>query len=157
MRIAALVFTVVMFLASSVSAHDLTDVQKAPWTALEEQVGLWFKQDWEEHRKYLHPKAVDGGEFFPVPAQYSDKVEEYFKAFAKADEKVLAHLLVPSVVVVADDVAIIDANLHVLTKPDGKLKETIYRLHNTWKKHEGRWKLLATCNSIVATGANDDD
>ena len=32
---------------------------------------------------------------------------------------------------------------------DGEQVESTYRLHNTWKKEEGSWLLLATCNSIV--------
>jgi ketosteroid isomerase-like protein len=55
-------------------------------------------------------------------------------------------------VTVVDDVAIINCYARVLTRRDGALLESTYRLHNTWKKEDGRWLLLATCNATVEEG-----
>jgi SnoaL-like domain len=138
-----------------VSAHNLTKEQLEPWTALKEQIALYIKRDWKEHDKYIHPKLVDWGTFWPSPILFNAEANKYFQQFADGEDKIVAHLLIPVSIVVAGDTAIINAYVHSLTKPEGKSVETIYKLHNTWKKENGRWQLLATYNSLVSPKDED--
>jgi hypothetical protein len=57
--------------------------------------------------------------------------------------------LTPVSVTVVDDVAIINCYVRVLTRKNGELRGSTYKLHNTWKKEGKRWLLLATCNAII--------
>ena len=155
MRFALLLMSVA-FLASEVSAQELSKEQMEPWSALKDQVGLYIKRDWKEHDKYIHPKIIDWGDSMPTPVHFGDDAKRYWEQVEDGTEKVVAHHMIPVSVVVAGDVAIINAYLHVLTKPDGKSVEKIYRLHNTWKKEEGRWQLLATYNTTVSSGESDN-
>ena len=53
-------------------------------------------------------------------------------------------------VIVVEDVAVINAYLHILSRSeDDEQKEKILRLHNTWKKENGKWLLLSTFNTNV--------
>lgn len=115
------------------SAQNLTKEQLEPWAALKEQVALYFRRDWEDNDKYIHPKLVDWGTHCPSPIRFNTEANKYWKQFADGEDKVVAHLLIPVSVVVAGDTAIINAYVHSLTKPEGKSVETIYKLHNTWK------------------------
>jgi hypothetical protein len=159
MRIAFLVaaFLLSTLVARGASAQELTEEQMGPWSALEKQVALYLKRDWEKHKEFIHPKSVDWGVFAPAPIHLSEAADKYFQEFEEGSDKAIAHLLVPVSVVVAGDVAIINAYGHVLTKPDGKAVETIYRLHNTWKKEEGKWQLLATYNTKVESAEDNGD
>ena len=156
MRFALLVLSVA-FLTPGSFAQDLSKEQLEPWSALKRQVGLYSQRNWKEHEKYIHPKIVDWGDSMPFPIQDGDgEAKKYFEQVEDAADKVVAFHLVPVSVVVAGDVAIINAYAHVLTKPDGKSVEKIFRLHNTWKKEDGRWKLLATYNTSLAPANSDD-
>ncbi len=137
------------------SLNELNKEQMEPWTALKEQLALFFKRDWDKHDRYLHPKLVDWGTFWPSPLHFDKEANAYFEQVAEGDDKVVAYTMVPVSVVVAGDTAIINAYVHALTKPDGKSVETIYRLHNTWKKEDGQWQLLATYNSVVSPKDNE--
>ncbi len=92
----------------------------------------------------------------PSPIHFGDEAKKYFEQVEAGADKVVAFHLVPVSVVVAGDVAIINAHLHVLTRPDGKSVEKIFRLHNTWKREDKRWQLLATYNTTIASGDSDD-
>jgi ketosteroid isomerase-like protein len=138
-------------------SQDLTKNQLEPWSVLQRQVALYFERDWDAHDQYIHPKIVDWGDMTPAPIQLNDASKKYWRMFEAGSDKVVAHHLVPVSVVVVGDVAIINAYLHMLTKPDGKPVESVYRLHNTWKKEQGRWQLLATYNTTVKTGDDEDD
>ncbi|MGI6414818.1 MAG: nuclear transport factor 2 family protein [Thermoguttaceae bacterium] len=156
MRFALLVLSVA-FLTSETFAQELSKEQSEPWSTLNRQVGLYFQRDWKEHDKYIHRKIVDWGDSMPSPIHSGDgEAKKYFEQVEDGADKVVAFHLVPVSVVVAGDVAIINAHLHVLTKPDGKSVEKIFRLHNTWKKEDGRWQLLATYNTSIASGDCDD-
>ena len=87
----------------------------------------------------------------------SPQAYEYFTKLEESGGEIVAHHLVPVTVRVVGDVAIINAYHHVATKDEeGEAEETIGRLHNTWKKHDGKWKLLATYNTIVSPTDDDD-
>ena len=150
MRYVSSVLVVLVF-ALSANAQELSEKQKEPWSALENQVALWFKQDWKKHDEYLHPKLIEWGDFTPTPATWA-KTKDYAKVFIRGLRKAEAHCLIPVTVTVVDDVAIINCYLQVLQKRDGELTQSTYRLHNTWKKEDNRWLLLSTCNSIVEEG-----
>lgn len=157
MRLAFLIVCLTV-LTSDGFAQELTKEQVEPWSTLKTQVGLYFERDWQEHDKHIHPKIVDWGDSMPSPIHFGDDAaKRYWEQLADGADKVVAHYLVPVSVVVAGDVAIINAHLHVLTRPDGKPVEKIYRLHNTWKRENGRWLLLATYNTVVAMPESDDD
>ena len=153
MRYVSAVLAVLFFASSPLVAHaqELNKKQKEPWSALERQVALWFKQDWKNHDKYIHPKEIDWGDFTPTPVTAA-RMKDYTTVLLKGSDKVVSHCLIPVTVTVVDDVAIINCYLQVLTKKNGKLAQSTYRLHNTWKKEGDRWLLLATCNSIVEEG-----
>ncbi len=155
MRSLLLAMSFVLF-ATGVNGQELTSEQSEPWSALKKQVGLFFERDWDEHIKYIHPKYVDWGDTMAASMPLTDEAKKYWEQVQDGTDKVVAFHLVPVAVVVAGDVAIINADLHTLTKPDGKSVEVLYRLHNTWKKEDGRWLLLATRNKIVAPEAPED-
>ncbi len=155
MKLLLCMIVVLACVTSRASAQELTKEQLEPWSALKRQVDLHFKQDWKEHDKYIHPKIVVWESAFPAPLRYEEG-KQYFEQLAAGEDKVVAHILVPVSVVVAGDTAIINAYIHSITKPDGKSVETIYRLHNTWKKEDGRWQLLATYNTLVSPKSDDD-
>jgi hypothetical protein len=153
MRYVSVVLAIASFSLGALGAHgqELTKQQKEPWSALERQVDLWLKRDWTNHEQYIHPKAIEWDDTAPAPVSAA-RAMHYVKAlFADADE-VVAHYLTPVTVTVVDDVAIINCYARVLTRRDGELLESTYRLHNTWKKEDGRWLLLATCNATVEEG-----
>ncbi len=153
--IAAMLFSTLV--GSEGIAQELTKEQMEPWSALEKQVALYMKRDWDKHKEFIHPKLVDWGDATPSPIQFNNLAGEYFQKLEEGLDKAVAHLLVPVSVVVAGDVAIINAYGHVVTKPDGKAVETIYRLHNTWKKEDGKWQLLATYNTKVESGEDGEE
>jgi hypothetical protein len=140
------------------SGQELTEEQKGPWSALEEQVGLDIKQDWKGTEKFMHPKGCFWGDMLPAPV--SMKSEPYYEKLREGEDEAVAHHLIPVSVVVVDDVAIINFYLLLLTRTEddngnGKQVEKVYRGHNTWKKEKGRWLLLSTYNTMVET--KDDD
>ncbi len=157
MKLTLFVLAALIMFSSICIGQELTAEQMGPWKALETQVGLYIKRDWEEHKKYIHPKAIDWWFTHPAPIPSSEKADEYFQIQEEHADKAIAHLMVPVSVVVAGNVAIINAHVHVLTKPDDKVVETVYKLHNTWKREGDQWQLLATCNSIAVTSEEDDD
>ena len=134
-----------------VNAQELTKQQNELWSALERQVDLWLKEDWANHEEYIHPKAIGWDDNLPAPVS-ATRVMDYVKALRMGADEVVSHYLTPVTVTVVDDVAIINCYVRVLTKQDGALLESTYRLHNTWKKEDGRWLLLATCNATVEEG-----
>jgi len=156
MRILLLLLSVT-FCSSCAFGQELSEEQKEPWETLKRQVGLYFERDWEKHDKYIHPKLVDWSDQTPAPIHFNDEAQQYWEKVEDGQDKVVAFHLVPVSVVVVDDVAIINAYLHTLTKPDGQSVQSIFRLHNTWKKDDGRWRLLATYNMTVQLGESDDD
>ena len=154
MRLAVLILAAVVVASPPAFGQELTDEQMGPWSALEEQVGLDLKRDWEGAKKFHHPKGCYWGDISPSPV--SMKAFPYYTKFRDGEDEVVAHHLVPVSVVVVDDVAIINFYLHVLTRTQkGEQMEKIGRGHNTWKKEKGRWLLLSTYNTMVETG--DDD
>lgn len=154
----ALLVVCLTILTTNAGAQELTKEQMEPWSTLKTQVGLYFKRDWREHDKHIHPKIVDWGDSTPSPIHFGDDAaKQYWEQLEDGADKVVGHYLVPVTVVVAGDVAIINAYLHMFTKPDGKPIEQIYRLHNTWKKEDGRWLLLATYNTVVTSPESEDD
>ncbi len=144
----AVVFVLLVAGALSVQAQEMTGPQKEVWEALEEQTALGAKKDWEEMRKYLHPSLNIWGDNLPTPVSLNEKSFKYFTGIEK--DEVLERYLAPVSVVVVDNVAIINCYEHLFHSNDeGEEVEVIFRLHNTWKKHEGKWKLLATYNTKV--------
>ena len=122
MRIALLALSVTLLVSESF-AQELTKEQMEPWSTLKRQVGLYFERNWEEHDKFIHPKIVDWGDSMPSPIHFGGEAKKYYEQVENGAEKVVAFHLVPVSVVVAGDVAIINAHLHALTKPDGKSVE----------------------------------
>lgn len=158
MRFVLAAITTLVFTCGLVKAEPFTEEQLAPWTALEEQVDLGMRHQWDAMEKYLHPNLSAWGDSLPAPIAFSGKAYDYFRKLGETDDMLVAHHLVPVSVTVVGDVAIINAYHHVLTKDDeGEAKETIYRLHNTWKKGDGQWKLLATYNTVVPSMGDHDD
>jgi len=146
-------FALVVVGALSAQAQEMTGPQKEAWTALEEQIELGAKKDWDAMRKYLHPSLSIWGDNIPTPVGLNDKSYRYFTGID--EDAVEEWYLAPVSVVVVGEVAIINCYYHVFVVDDeGEKEEVIYRLHNTWKEHEGRWKLLATYNTLVES---DDD
>ncbi len=140
------------------SGQELTEEQKGPWSALEEQVGLDIKQDWEGTKKFMHPRGCFWGDMLPAPV--SVKSDSYYAKLREGEDEVVAHHLIPVSVVVVDDVAIINFYCLILTRTetdegDVKQVEKVVRGHNTWKKENDRWLLLSTYNTMVET--KDDD
>ena len=134
--------------------QELTKEQAGVWAALEEQVGLDVKQDWEGMKKFLHPKGCFWGDTSPAPSSMTSY--SYYGKLRAGEDAIIAHYLVPVSVVVVDDVAIINFYGHTLVKTkDGKTVERIMRGHNTWKKENGRWLLLSTYNTAVKMGGDD--
>ena len=158
MRLALAAISSLVLTCGLVKAEQFTEEQMAPWTALEEQVDLGMQHKWDAMEKYLHPSLSAWGDNLPAPIVFSSKAYDYFKKLDEAGDEVVAHHLVPVSVTVVDDVAIMNAYHHVLAKDDeGETEETIHRLHNTWKKHDGQWKLLATYNTLVPSMGDRDD
>ncbi len=156
MRVAVLTFAAWFVSAALAFGLELTEEQKGPWNTLEEQVALDMKKDIEGEMKYIHPKACLWSDDSPVPTSVSAKSTSYYKQWMEGQDEIVAHNMIPVSVVVVDDVAIINFYLHILTKDsEGKQKEMIIRGHNTWKKENDRWLLLATYNTRVK--AEDDD
>ena len=119
-----------------------------PLVALEEQVGLDIKQDWEGTKKFMHSKGCFWGDMLPVPV--SNKSESYYQKLRAAEDEIPAHHLVPVSVVVVDDVAIINFYLHTLTRPRMvKRGKGISRTQHL-EEGEGRWLLLSTYNTKVS-------
>ena len=118
MRFAVLLLSMAFF-TSQCTAQELSKEQMEPWSTLKRQVGLYFERDWEEHDKYIHPKIVDWGGSIPSPIHSGDDAKRYWQEFEEGSEKVVAFHMVPVSVVVAGDVAIINAYVHALTRPDG--------------------------------------
>jgi ketosteroid isomerase-like protein len=149
-------FALALF-CSPIDAVELTEEQTAPWNALEKQVALGMDRKWDSMEEFLHAKLSIWGDNLPTPVSFSAKAYAYFTKLEDEGDEVIAHHLVPVSVTVVGDVAIINAYHHVATKDDGDTKETIYRLHNTWKKDGGKWKLLATFNTVVPSAEEDVD
>lgn len=143
------VFQLIMLLVCSTSyAQKLTPEQQQPWAVLETQVKLDMDRDFESMKQYMHPQGSFWGDGLPHPV--SNRNYEYYAAGRAGEDETVAYHLVPVTVVVVGDVAIIDAYLHMLSRlDDGKQEEKILRLHNTWKKENGKWLLLATYNTAV--------
>ena len=156
LRRIAILLAIVTGSAAPLSAQELSKEQMGPWSALNTQVSLFLKRDWDEHEKYIHPQAIIAGDDLPAPVT-DKRLIKYTKIMFDNSEKVLAHYLTPVTVTVAGDVAIINAYAQVLTEKDGERTESTYRLHNTWKKDDGRWRLLSTYNATVKQDELDDD
>ena len=149
---ATVVVSIVAFCSLSANTQELTEEQQGPWSALQQQVALFIKQDWAEHDKYIHPKAIFGDEDWPAPVT-AVRMQKYTEALFKDADEVVAHYMTPVSVTVAGDVAIINCYLQILRKKDGQSVESTLRLHNTWKKENGRWQLLSTFNAAVKSDA----
>ena len=136
-----------------VSGQELNEVQLGPWNALEKQIELAIAKDYVAEAEYIHPKAIIGGDDLPSPVTDA-RIKKYMQSFWDSQEPVKSYVLIPVTVTVVDDVAIINAYVKVLAIVDGKPAESVYRLHNTWKKSKetGRWQLLATYNGVVEDG-----
>ena len=150
------ILTTALFLGLCGSAfgYELTEEQKGPWNALEEQVRLGLKQDWNGEQEYLHPKRCLWGDELPAPV--SKKAYSYWQKKSPTYGKIIAHHLVPVSVVVVGDVAIINFYAHAIVEKDEEQSEIIVRGHNTWKKEKGKWLLLANYNTMVKSGDEDD-
>jgi ketosteroid isomerase-like protein len=157
MRVSQVALAAVLVAAPMAFGYELTEEQKGPWNTLEEQVALDLKKDLDGEMKYLHPRACFWGDQFPAPIRASAKAYSYYAKWMEGQDEVVAHQMVPVSVVVVDDVAIINFYLHILTKDDeGEQEELIVRGHNTWKKENDRWLLLATYNTKVVPEEDDD-
>lgn len=129
-------------------AQELTPEQMEPWSVLETQVKLDANRDFKSMKQYMHPKGTFWGNHLPHPV--SNRSYDYYVKLRAGEDDILAHHLVPVSVTVVGDVAIIDAYLHMLSHCDeGEQEEKILSLHNTWKKENGKWLLLATYNTDV--------
>lgn len=156
MRFAVITFVSVLIANSVAFGQQLSEEQMGPWSALEEQVGMDVKQDWEGMGKFLHPKACFWGDAFPTPLSW--KAYSYYQKLRAGQDKVVAHHLVPVSVIVVGDVATINFYAHTLTEDeDGGQVEKIIRGHNTWKKEDGHWLLLSNYNTVVKDGDDEDD
>jgi hypothetical protein len=134
--------------------QELTKEQAGVWAALEEQVGLDVKQDWEGMKKFMHPKGCFWSDTSPTPSSMTSY--SYYAKLRSGEDEIVANRLVPVSVVVVDDVAIINFyGYNVVKTKDGRTVEKILRGHNTWKKENGRWLLLSTYNTEVKMGGND--
>lgn len=153
MRSAILVVSILC--SVSVHAQEMSADQKEVWNTLEKQVALDVEQDFDAMRDYMHPKGCYWGNMLPAPVRESEKTGKYYAQLRAHEDEIVAHLLVPVTVIVVDDVAIVNFYGHAVTKDeDGESEEKVMRGHNTWKKHDGRWKLLATYNTTLE---DDDD
>ena len=143
------VFQLIMLLVCSTSyAQKLTPEQQEPWAVLVTQVNMDANRDFEAMKQYMHPQGSFWGNHLPHPV--TNRSYAYYVALRAGEDEIVAHHLVPVTVVVVGDVAIIDAYLHILSRSDeDKQEEKILRLHNTWKKENGKWLLLATYNTEV--------
>lgn len=143
----------VLLLCASISAQNLTPEQMEPWSTLKTQVGMDAKRDFESMKQYMHPAASFWGNHLPHPV--SGQSYDYYVKQRAGEDEIIAHHLVPVTVIVVEDVAIINAYLHVLFRSeDDEQKEKILRLHNTWKKENGKWLLLSTFNTNVDTDSD---
>lgn len=157
MRVFVLTLAAIFVATGLAFGLELTEEQKGPWNTLEEQVALDMKKDVEGEMKYIHPKACLWGDQSPVPDSVSAKSTSYYKQWMDGQDEIVAHNMIPVSVVVVDDVAIINFYLHILTRDRaGKQSEMIIRGHNTWKKENDRWLLLATYNTKAKTEEDDE-
>lgn len=158
MRLLGITLSILFMATSLTHGQELTEEQMGPWSALEKQIALDVAQDWEGTKDFLHPQACFWGDRLPSPV--STKAYSYYAKLRAGEDEIVAHHLVPVSVVVIDDVAIVNFYCHVLTRSKdeddegGEHVEKIFRGHNTWKKEQGRWLLLANYNTVVET---DDD
>ena len=130
-------------------AQEFSMQQQQAWTALEEQIALAQNGDWEEHSKYIHPDVSFWGPDTPVPIGQNAKGLDLWQIELDQSGKAIGHNLTPISVLVRDDVAIINFYLEALREAsDGSVVRTALRGHNTWKKDDNRWRLLATYNTF---------
>lgn len=140
--------TLILLSSQVAFAQDLTEEQMGPWKALEAQVALDMKTDFEGMREYLHPQGCYWGDNLATPVGL--KTYDYYSRLRRGQDRVVAHALTPVSVVVVDDVAIINFYAQFVTKnKDGEETEKVVRGHNTWKKKDGKWLLLSTYNTAV--------
>lgn len=157
MRVAFSALAALFIVPPLAFGFELTEEQKGPWNTLEEQVAFDMKKDIDGEKKFIHPKASFWGDQSPVPISPSPKVYSYYKKWLEGQDDIVTHRLSPVSVVVVDDVAIINFYLHILTRDDeDNQEEMIIRGHNTWKKENGHWLLLATYNTKVEREKDDD-
>ncbi|MGI6417530.1 MAG: hypothetical protein ACOX1P_17880 [Thermoguttaceae bacterium] len=157
MRVAVTALAALFVVAPLAFGLELTEEQKEPWNALEEQVALDMKKDVKGEMKYMHPKACFWVSHLPVPTPASARGYSYYAKWLEGQDDIVAHNMVPVSVIVVDDVAIINFYLQIMTRDDeGEQQELIIRGHNTWKKEKGRWLLLATYNTVVKAEKDDD-
>lgn len=138
----------IILLGLTCHGQDFTTEQMELWSTLETQVKMDANRDFKSMRQYMHPKGSFWGNHLPHPV--SNRSYEYYVKLREGEDEIVAHHLVPVSVIVVGDVAILDAYLHILSRTDDdKQEEKILRLHNTWKKENGKWLLLATYNTDV--------
>ena len=138
----------IILLGLTCHGQDLTTEQMELWSTVETQVKMDANRDFKSMRQYMHPKGSFWGNHLPHPV--SNRSYEYYVKLREGEDEIVAHHLVPVSVIVVGDVAILDAYLHILSRTDDdKQEEKILRLHNTWKKENGKWLLLATYNTDV--------
>lgn len=157
MKLACFAIASLLFVGAATYGQELSDQQKGPWTALNEQVGFGLNKQWDKQKEYVHPKAILWEE--PMPAAVTLDAYDYFCKLQDAYPDVAAWHLVPVNVVVVDDVAIINCYLHLFSKVEKgeQPEEIVWLLHNTWKREEGRWLLLSVRNKQVVPSDKDDD
>jgi len=118
-------------------AQEWNQDQREVWETLETQIGHYQAARFDENSKHIHDQAVFWGPDSPIPG--------YVSEFPGPDSAATrAHKLFPLSVDVHGDTAIINAYLRSL----GDQGWVSLRLHNTWIKRNGAWKLLATYNTV---------
>ena len=130
--------------ASVAPAQELTAEQQEVWTAFEQEVALWVSGDMEANYEFVHPDFVWWNSGNSVPGDY-DAAWILDNGSADYAGKWVAYDLTPLTILVYDDFAVLNAYMRGFRedRPGGDAKWTTLRLHNDWKKDDGRWRLVA--------------
>ena len=129
-------------------AQNWTAEQKEVWKALDDQISTGVKGDletmWDE---YIHPDCSLWWTAVTVPVD-RETAKKLDTAWFQLGGKYHAFTLTPLTIKVYDDFAILNFYVFGYHSEPGsdEIKQHSVRLHNTWKKENGRWLLLATHN-----------
>lgn len=132
----------------STFAQNWSAEEKEVWQVLEDQISTGVKGDLETMwEKYIHPDcSLWSSEIaVPIDLQSAKKLDT---ARFQLGMKYHAFTLTPLTIKVYDDFAILNFYVFGYHSEPGsdEIKRHSVRLHNTWKKENGRWLLLATHN-----------
>ncbi|MFH1360450.1 MAG: nuclear transport factor 2 family protein [Candidatus Omnitrophota bacterium] len=124
-----------------------TDNQKEIWKTLEDHWQCLVEGKVDKFIEYIHPDFVGFGHESPYPVDH-DWLQDWVGFWSK-NTKFLKHYLKPQHIVMHGDIAIVQYYLFTITKSDTSAgSQAIRRYTMTWKKFDGRWKVIASHNNL---------